>query len=134
MLKKICQVVTRETHAPGDIIFEEGEWASSMYFIIKGKVKLVSRSHAGATIGYLSEGGYFGEVALFMETSRSVSAKCLSFCDTICLSRQSLVDLLVIYPKFRDKYDALCREVLSGDVRGLCLQCIHCGKSGHLSD
>ncbi|KAF4711146.1 hypothetical protein FOZ63_006010 [Perkinsus olseni] len=92
------------------------------------------RSHGGATIGYLSEGGYFGEVALFMETSRSASAKCLSFCDTICLSRQSLLDLLVIYPKFRLKYDALCREVLSGDVRGLCLQCVHCGKIGHLSD
>ncbi|KAF4729999.1 hypothetical protein FOZ63_023821 [Perkinsus olseni] len=134
MLKKICQVVTRETHAPGDIIFEEGEWASSMYFVIKGKVKLLSRSHGGATIGYLSEGGYFGEVALFMETSRSASAKCLSFCDTICLSRQSLLDLLVIYPKFRLKYDSLCREVLSGDVRGLCLQCVHCGKIGHLSD
>ncbi|KAF4675597.1 hypothetical protein FOL47_007549 [Perkinsus chesapeaki] len=47
---------------------------------------------------------------------------------------QSLVDLLVIYPKFRRKYDKLRQDVLSGDVRGLCLQCVHCGQMGHLSD
>uniref|UniRef100_A0A0G4EYH9 Cyclic nucleotide-binding domain-containing protein n=1 Tax=Chromera velia CCMP2878 TaxID=1169474 RepID=A0A0G4EYH9_9ALVE len=97
LLQKLCQVVKRITHAPGDIIFQEGETATSMYFII-------------------------------------TVSQCLTFVDTVVLSRESLVDVLSMYPRYREKYEQLREEILAGNLEGLQLVCLHCGEPGHLPD
>ena len=58
--RKIVSFPTRQT------IFTQGDTADAIFYIQKGKVRLTVVSEIGkeATLGVLSEGGFFGEGAL----------------------------------------------------------------------
>ena len=76
----------------GDIIFSEGESASSMYVVVSGDIRL-HRGKQDVMIAKPKEA--FGVWALFEEKEeRMVTATCLSDAKLLCLEKEDFHDLL----------------------------------------
>ncbi|KAF4674306.1 hypothetical protein FOL47_009458 [Perkinsus chesapeaki] len=119
MLRRLCEKgLEVATHAPGDIIFEEGQLAYGMYFLVSGKVKLMYSGEPDRD-EYIDHGGHFGELALFKEDVRDGSARCIKFSETISLKRSELINVLPMYPKTRRRYDRVCRSVMNNNKDAL---------------
>ena len=91
---------------PTDLIYEAGEEADSMYFVLHGKLEMkIPIDNSGAeqeerflTIG---EGAFFGEAAVLRAVPRRkrlVSVQALSWCDLFSLSRASLIKVVELFP------------------------------------
>lgn len=60
-----------EDHAPGDVLFQEGDAGDVMFAVVEGAVDLV---HDGRVIDTLGAGGILGEMALVDASPRSAAA------------------------------------------------------------
>lgn len=83
----------------GSIIFEDGSTeADGMYIISSGNVKIYKNIPDGdgkhQAIAVLSEGSFFGEMALLDEDARSAGAQALSDCQLLFLSKQSFYEMI----------------------------------------
>lgn len=96
-VRSILQVMTEVTHSPGDMIVRIGDLGSEMYFIIKGKVDVLSS--VGEVIGKLCENQYFGEIALLVSTPRLVSIRAATFCLLALITREVFMPILEEYPE-----------------------------------
>lgn len=115
MLRRLCErALTKEMLAPGDIIFEKGELALSMYFVVSGRVKLVYLGEEGRD-ETVDPGGHFGEMALFMEGVREGSARCMKFSEVVSLLRSEMLKLLPMYPRTKRRYERMCKALAGGE-------------------
>lgn len=77
-LNRLAAVLVEETYTDGDIISAEGDPGDSMYFILRGRIRIEksARPSGGVqkTLAVLEAGDYFGEMALLEELPRSASA------------------------------------------------------------
>ncbi len=78
----------------GEVIFEEGEKGSEMFYILSGSVRLIKKEQ---TLRVMQKGEYFGEMALLIGTPRTTSA----------LAEEDNTSLAVIGP---ENFEALLRE------------------------
>ena len=77
-LSRLTAVLESKDFADGQPVFVEGDPGDSMYFILKGCVRIEMRaqgnSTAKKTLAVLEAGDYFGEMALLDQKPRSASA------------------------------------------------------------
>lgn len=77
-LNRLAAVLVEETYTDGDIISAEGDPGDSMYFILRGRIRIEKSARPGGgvqkTLAVLEAGDYFGEMALLEELPRSASA------------------------------------------------------------
>jgi voltage-gated potassium channel len=99
IIKEIVLQLKPVIFTPGDYIFRLGEEGQHMYFISNGSVEIVDEEK-GIVFATLSEGSYFGEMALLFATKRSASAKALDFCDLYRLDRSQFMHIINRYPDF----------------------------------
>jgi CRP-like cAMP-binding protein len=83
----------------GDTLITENESGSSMFIIIQGKVKVV-RHHNGADVvlAQLSDGTFFGEMALLSDAPRAASVVCTEETMLFEISRELLAQMTTTYP------------------------------------
>lgn len=76
------------------IIFA-GEESNSIFYITKGSVTVLIEDHKGKEIiiAYLNEGDFFGEMALFGESTRTAWVKAKTECEVAELGYQKFVEL-----------------------------------------
>lgn len=65
----------------GSVIVREGDEADALYVVVSGGVNVTKSG--GQFLAYLGPGGFFGEMALFLDNSRR-SATCITSQDTTC--------------------------------------------------
>lgn len=100
LLQQIVLNLQPEVFTPGDYIFREGEVGTGMYFISRGSVEVVSKD--GQTIfATLSEGNFFGEIALLMSQPRNASIRAIDYVDLYLLERETLESILKKFPDFQ---------------------------------
>jgi hypothetical protein len=60
---------------PGEHIMRRGEFDSSFYFLLKGKLQVTTQTDdsAGKTVGYIQAGEMFGALAIIRDAERSAS-------------------------------------------------------------
>ncbi|CAL6372702.1 unnamed protein product [Bathycoccus prasinos] len=97
--KCILEIVNRMTSIvalPGDLIVTKGHSNSGLYFISRGEVEVIvhddeeeeeqeARKTARPKI-LLTEGDYFGEVSLLLNTPATATIEAVSFCDLFYIS------------------------------------------------
>jgi CRP-like cAMP-binding protein len=73
-------------------IFTQGDAADSVFYIQEGKVKLTVVSKIGkeATLGILSEGGFFGEGCLAGQSLRMGSASAMTDCELLQIEKKAM--------------------------------------------
>lgn len=120
-----------EVHAPGDLIFKEGEMSNSIYFIQSGTVEIY-HENTKTVFRELRKGKYFGEISFFMGTTRSASARSLMYGEILSLSGNALSRLLISRPKEKEITELLISECLK-DLSALGVRCYLCTVLGHVA-
>jgi len=77
-LTRLAVALEEKDYGDGQTVFAEGDAGDSMYFIVKGCVRIEKRAQASGTLhktlAVLEAGDYFGEMALLDQKPRSAAA------------------------------------------------------------
>ncbi len=88
-----------ESHPRGAILFREGDWGDTLYFVQSGQLKVYSDLSGEERIfAYIGPGGFVGELALLLEQPRSASVSVTIDAEVALLSKADLEDLLHEHP------------------------------------
>ena len=83
---------------PEEYIMVAGEEGSEMFFLSHGFCDVLASN--GYLLATITKGGFFGEVALLVETERHTNVKALTFCDLFILERREFNLILDRFPSF----------------------------------
>jgi CRP-like cAMP-binding protein len=111
----IPEVLDRRMYAEGEIIFKEGEVGRRCAYLVEsGRVEISKRTDGGTdrVLGYIPQGGIFGEMALIDDKPRSAQAKAAAPTAVIIVSETMLENKL-------KKADPFIRGLLNLLVRNL---------------
>ena len=73
-------------YSADDLLFEQGEFTNSLYFIQSGSVAIF-HDETGVSLAELGAKETFGEVAFFSDQPRCASARTLDFVELQALER-----------------------------------------------
>jgi CRP-like cAMP-binding protein len=92
--------ILRETYAPGDYIFFEGDIENHFYIVESGQVKIFTKNKSGKRVDIITveEGESFGEFALLDNKPRSASAEAVTDVSLIKVSAEGYEELLKDLP------------------------------------
>lgn len=92
----VMRFLRSQTAQPGEIIVRRGELGHSMYFIAAGQAELERPKHPRAL---LSEGDFFGELAVLHDARRSATVRALVRTDLLVLDASDLRVLMAERPE-----------------------------------
>ena len=94
-IQSLAAVMVRRLYAPGQIIFMEGEQASSLWFVFQGRVKIIKQSLNGRIQGLclMNRGKCFGSCPLFEMEQNPATAQALDDVTLLILPEDSLQQL-----------------------------------------
>ncbi len=99
LLRDIVSKLDPVVFLPGDIIVRKGETGREMYFISRGTVDVVS-GDMSTVYATLTEGQFFGEIALLLSTERTATIRANDYCDLYRLDQETFGSVLERYPEF----------------------------------
>ncbi|HTB03252.1 MAG TPA: Crp/Fnr family transcriptional regulator [Bradyrhizobium sp.] len=101
-LRRIDSGRTIERYAKNQKIFGQGDIASSVYFIQKGKVKITVLSELGkeAVVGIFTAGQFFGEGCLEGAELRTSTSQAMEECLITEIAKSAMLTVLAREPKF----------------------------------
>lgn len=90
-LASLAAVLEQKDYAEGETVFAEGDPGDSMYFIVRGRIRIEKRAQATGgvhkTLAVLEAGDYFGEMALLDQKPRSAAAVAAGAATVLRLSK-----------------------------------------------
>lgn len=97
---------TIQRYAKGSVIFAQGDSASSVFYIQRGKVKLSIVSPRGkeAVIAILTAGAFFGEGCIAGQPVRMASAAAIVDCSLVQVQKSVMVRILHDEPEFTELF------------------------------
>lgn len=87
---------------PGDYVFKAGEHGEDMYFISRGTLEVLAKD-GHTVLGQLSDGEFFGEIALLRQQPRTASVRAANYCDLYRLDKETFEHVLAHYPDIAEK-------------------------------
>lgn len=125
-LDAVQRLLHRRDYVAGESIFVQGEPGLGMYVIARGEVSIQSEP-TGRELVALTQGNFFGEIALLNEVIRTATARAATDCTLLSLFQPDLLGLLDRNPRLGVKIlIALSRLVglrlveVSDEVEDLC--------------
>jgi CRP-like cAMP-binding protein len=95
-LKRLWKAAGEYSYPAGHELVKEGAPGETLFAILEGKVKVVSK---GRTVRRFGPGDYFGEVALFDQRPRTATVVAETPVRSVVLHREDLRKLLTKEPK-----------------------------------
>lgn len=94
-LAQLAGIMVRQTYAPGQIIFMEGEPSTSLWFVFEGHVKIIKQSLNGRIQGLclMNRGKCFGSCPLFDMAQNPATAQAEDNVTLFIVSRNALHQL-----------------------------------------
>lgn len=83
---------------PGERVFRKGDRGDAMYFVHKGHIEILGDNQEVLTT--LSEGAFFGEMALISSEPRSRTVRASGFCELYVLEKSHFDKACELYPEF----------------------------------
>ncbi|KAM7533970.1 hypothetical protein Aperf_G00000112997 [Anoplocephala perfoliata] len=99
-----------EVFRPDDVVIKHGTFGTKMYFIREGTVEILIPD--GTVVNTLSDGAYFGEIALLTNVRRTATIQAKTYCNLYSLEQEDLVEVLRNYPTIKAKLMNVARERL----------------------
>jgi len=97
-----------QTVSAGDVIFNAGDPGLGMYCIIKGCCEVIALD--GKHLSELSQGTYFGEIALISGSNRQATVVAGSFMLMVFFDRKSFQDIIGQYPEMLATFMSHCSQ------------------------
>ena len=94
-IQSLADVIIRQQYAPGQVIFVEGERATSLWFVAMGRVKIIKQSLNGRIQGLclVNRGKCFGSCPLFDMETNPATAQALDDVTLYILPKQAMRQL-----------------------------------------
>jgi voltage-gated potassium channel len=109
LVREISTQMRPVVYTPGDYVFRAGDTARDMFFISSGSLEVVSRD--GATVyTTLSDGDFFGEIALLLKRPRTASVRALEHCELYRLDKESFDRVVAGHADFAAHIAAMTKE------------------------
>ncbi len=103
-------------YEPGEVVFEEGDSADSLYMILSGQVEVVKRFGGDQqVVRSLGPGEYFGEMALLGRHPRSAGTRALTALDVLVLPGSDFAALADGLVEFRSSFEQIARTRAESD-------------------
>ncbi len=101
VMRSIQSNVTWRHLTAGEVLVQKGEPGDSMYILINGRLSIINDAAQGADryIGDVVRGETVGEFALLTGEPRSATVYAVRDSDVVCITRENLDELMVVYPK-----------------------------------
>ncbi len=95
-LKEVAAIVHKREYRASEPVFAEGDPGLGMYIIQEGEVSIsiTGKENGDRELAVLTEGDFFGELALLDESPRSANARCKTDCILIGFFRPDLFELI----------------------------------------
>ena len=117
-LKKIELIVHERTFMPEEVVFQERQPGTGMYFIKKGLIELTKTiNNERVKIAELGEGEFFGEMSLIENYPRSAQATAVVKTEVLGIFRPDFFDLIDRNPKLGSKILLKLSERLAHRLR-----------------
>lgn len=84
---------------PGEYVFRAGQEGHNMYFIGHGTVEILG-ADGRSVVTTLSDGDFFGELALLFSQHRNASVRAVDYCDLYSLDKKTFERAISQYPDF----------------------------------
>lgn len=84
---------------PEELIIRKGEIGESMFFIASGSVEVLGPDDT-TPVATLTEGSFFGEIALLERCPRGAHVRATGYCDLYTLDKSALDYVIDLYPDF----------------------------------
>ncbi|MDP1676176.1 MAG: cyclic nucleotide-binding domain-containing protein [Bacteroidota bacterium] len=120
-LRQVASIVHRRQYAKGEFVFYQGDPGLGMYVVEKGKVGIVVVGEEGAQkeVTELTDGDFFGEIALLDESARSASVIVKEDSELIGFFRPDLFDIIEKTPKTGLKIVVKLAEMIGERLRNM---------------
>ncbi|MEZ7892588.1 MAG: cyclic nucleotide-binding domain-containing protein [Candidatus Wallbacteria bacterium] len=98
-VEKIKEIIEEVAFTRGTTIFRQGDQGDAFYIIIEGKVKISKREdNEEKTLNILTEGQFFGEMALLEEAPRMATALCFEDCKLYKITQKNFGYIMLLNP------------------------------------
>lgn len=108
-IREIALQMTPVVFTPGDYIYKAGESGRDMYFITQGTVEVLSKD-GSVVYTTLTDGDFFGEIALVLSQIRTACVRAVSYCDLYRLDKAMFDRVLAHYPNIAAQIEAKAKE------------------------
>jgi cAMP-dependent protein kinase regulator len=117
-LHSVLEALEPRVFQRGEIIVEQGQQGSSMFAIVEGSVEVVKTLKSGRrrTVAVLSEGDFFGEIALLSDVPRLASIRAFERTAVLELTRERLERIVQQHPTVSEVLRAFYRERMVENV------------------
>ena len=90
------------------VVFSQGDAADSIFYVLRGKIKIVVTSQQGreAVIALLGEGDFFGEGCLIAQPLRLATAISMTNANVMRVKKAEMLRLLHAEPDFAEVFTA----------------------------
>ena len=104
-LREVERIVHHRNYQTNEVIFRKGDPGLGMYVILQGGVQIVKNEDPDNPIVYsdLSDGDFFGDMALVDDASRSATALSSGETRLISFFRPELQDIITRFPAIGNK-------------------------------
>jgi CRP/FNR family cyclic AMP-dependent transcriptional regulator len=99
---------TMSEYRSQEVIFSQGDAADSVFYIVRGKIKIAVTSERGkeAVVAVLGEGDFFGEGCLIAQPSRLATAASMAKTTVMRLEKAEMIRVLHTEPAFAEMFTA----------------------------
>jgi CRP-like cAMP-binding protein len=93
----LASMLRRRSIHKGDFLFHKGDEGTALYIIFKGLIKIAVSTNRGdeVTLAMLTDGDFFGEMALLDDLPRSADATALEDTQLYVLNRADFLSFLI---------------------------------------
>lgn len=99
---------TMNNHRKGDAVFRQGTAADAVFYVQKGKIKIVVASKQGkeAVIALVGPGEFFGEGCLIGQPLRLATARAIADSEVMRVGKEEMIRVLHDQPAFGELFIA----------------------------
>ena len=118
-LKEVASIVHKRQYRAGEPVFYQGDPGLGMYIVMDGEVSitLAGKDTEQEELVVLTEGDFFGEIALLDESPRTANAICKADCTLIGFFRPDLFELIEKKSRLGTKIVLKLAEIVAQRLR-----------------
>ena len=103
---KMAAAIVPVVSFPEEVLYQEGHYGDSMFFIHSGMVQIYSQ-YIDQVYHTIGDGCYFGDVAIMCHTRRTATCKAAMHCILYELKAEQLFKVIADFPEVSEKYKSL---------------------------